>query len=264
MSNQNSSEDDGSRDSASRIDNVGSREHSEELTLIHDAFEDIAHIFDGLMRDDHELRAFVEQQGGNVDSLPEEGEQQGGNVDIRPEEADEHQDRNVGSLPAEDHTATAGRPEPGSWQLEAEALRNRVQAVIVYFLQRMNNAEVSEMIEEGIFKGGIVPRPTHSIGDEGAHLDRMGKNRPFGIKHKKKKKRPEPSEEAQEVCHSIVCCDPRWYSVSHFVFFSLRISWLKQPSAGRATTAKEGAEEVPPWPLDSEPERQRRTEQTVG
>jgi hypothetical protein len=203
MSKQNNSGDDGSRHDGSRTDNVdvSSRQRPEELNHIHDAFEGIGQIVDGLMREDHELRAFVEQQDGNVDSIPERGaEQQGGNADIHPEVDDDHQDSNVDSLPSEDHTATAVL-EPDPWQLEAEALRKRVQAVIAYFLRRMNynNAEVSEMLEQGM-KGGIVPRPKDSIGDEGAHLERMKKRRPSGMKYNK-----ENSDEAEEARKPVIC-----------------------------------------------------------
>jgi hypothetical protein len=184
MSNQNSSGDDGNRDDGSRTDN-GNSEYPEELNHIHDAFEGIAQILDGLVREDPGLRAFVEQQDGNIDSLPEQqgGEQQGGNVN---------------SLPSEDHTATVGGIEPDLWQLEAEALANRVQAVIVYFLQRMNNAEVSEMLEMGM-KGGIAPNPNTPL-ETKVHTKRMKKRRPSGLIYNK-----EPSEEAQEACNTAIC-----------------------------------------------------------
>lgn len=258
MPSQNSSGDDGSRHDGSRTDNidVDSREHSEELNHFHDAFERIMQFLDGLLQEDPELRAFVEQQGGNVDRLPEEGdEQQGGIVDNFPEEGDEKQGGNADSLPAEDHAATAGlRPDP--WQSAGAALAKRVQAVIVYYLRRMSNAEVSEMLEQGL-KSGIFPNPNTPL-ETKVHTERKSdKERPSDLIYKKKtnKKKPEPSDEAGEVCHSPVCCDPRRYSViSHIVFFSLRISWFKQPNAGRATTVKVGAEEAPPWRLDSEEE----------
>jgi hypothetical protein len=63
----------------------------------------------------------------------------------------------------------------------------------------------------------------------------MKKRRPSGIKYNK-----ENSDDG---------------TPSHVSFSSVRISMWKQPSLGKATTVKQGAEEVPPWPLDSEQER---------
>jgi hypothetical protein len=141
-------------DDGSRTENVdvGSREYPEQFSHIHDTFEEIGQILDGLMREQPALRAFVGQQDGNVDSILERGvEQPGGNAN------GDHQDSNVKIPPAEDRRATVVL-EQDPWQLRA--LESRFQAVIVYLLQRMNNsyAAVSETLEQGM-KGGIIPNP---------------------------------------------------------------------------------------------------------
>jgi hypothetical protein len=168
MSNQKSSGDD------------ASHEHPEERNHIHDVFEGIWQILDELMREEPELCAFAEQQGSNVDCLPERGvEQQVDNADSSPEVDDEYQDRNLDRLPAEDHTTITGlKPDP--WQLEDEALRKRVQAVIVYFLRSMNNTEVSEMLKKGMM-GGIAPNPNTPLETKVPHLERMKKRRRSGM-----------------------------------------------------------------------------------
>jgi hypothetical protein len=226
MSNQKSSGDDGSQHDGSR---------TVELNHIHDTFEDMLQALDVLIEAIPALRAFVAQQGGNVDNLPEErDEEQGGNVDILPEEHDEHQDSsvdshpvedqdgNVDSLeevveqrdgnlyfppeeddehldssvdshPAEDYTMTAVL-EPDPRQFAAEALRNRVQAVIAYFLRRMNNTEVSEMLVQGM-RGGIAPNPNTPLETKVPHEERMKKRRSSGMKYNK----------AEEACKPALC-----------------------------------------------------------
>jgi hypothetical protein len=211
MSNQNSSGDDSNRDDGRRTDNgdVGNSEHPEE----HDDFEGMGRILDQLMRENPALHASV-LQSGNVDSLTVAGEDhQGDNVDSRLEEDDEHQDVNADGLPAEDHAVAAGGLEPGPcWQLEA--LANRVQAVIVAFLQRMNNVEVSEMLEKGM-EGGIVPDPNTPL-ETKVHTERKKKNRRTNQEIRE--------DEAHEARNTAIYFDPRWYCVSQFVFFYYRIS----------------------------------------
>jgi hypothetical protein len=142
------------------------------------AIQDTGQSFDGLMIEDFELPAPVEQQSGKVKFLPEE-----------------------------DEAATTRILELDLVQPAAEALTNPFQAVINNFRRAgMSSAEVNEMLEQGR-KGDIAPNP-HNPLETKVHTKRMKKKRPSGIKYKKKKK-PEPSEEAQEVCHSTVCCDPR-------------------------------------------------------
>jgi hypothetical protein len=209
MSNQNSSGDDSNRDG-------GSPE---------DTFEGIE-LYDGLVQEDPGLRAFVEEQDGNidslqgegdeqqgrnvdsraeenveyqddnVDSLPEEGDNQlSGNEDSRPEENDEDQDGNVESVPAEGHTATAGAPEPGPcWQLGA--LANRFQAVYGFFCKRNNPVEVSEMLAEGI-KVGIFPDPNSSLETKVHTYNIYRRNR-------RTNQQIREDHEAQEACNTAI------------------------------------------------------------
>jgi hypothetical protein len=269
MRNQNSFDDgndDGSRedngDGRSREDNGDdvNRQHLEELEHLLDALGDSDFLegseqlyLDEVIANDAGLRNFVEQQGGNVDFIPSE---------------------DVPGRLAEEEEALASRVEAVADyfhqrmniaevnETEEEEALARVQAVVYYFLhvQRITVAELIAILEQGM-RSGIAPNPNTPL-ETKVHTDQKKKNRPKNLKYNKKKKR-EPSEEAQEVCHSAVCFDSHPYSVSQFVdFSSRRISWLKQPSAGRATMVEAETEEAPPWPLDPERKRQTWMEQT--
>jgi hypothetical protein len=234
-----------------------------------------------------ELRSYVVNQDGNEDSLqyedtavteagiePETGKPAEQELANRVQAEEAQHDGNADFLPNEEVAAAAAgiEPEPGKPVEEElanrvpaeEALANRVEAVVYYFLhvQCMAVAEVIAILERGI-KDDISTNPNTPL-ETKVHNERMKKKRPYGMKCTKKKK-PGPSEEAQEVCHSEFCFDSHPYSVSQFVVFSSRrISSLKQPSAGRATMAEAETEEVPPWPLDPEQDKADKEGKPVG
>jgi hypothetical protein len=250
----------------------GNNEHLGQRVHLRESLEDMQQSFDGFWREDLGLCASVEHQGGTRgglgpdllqlhDALEQEGlrfddltrtEQQGTNVDFLSEEdhaaKSEWQDftlstsadqQSVKFLPEEDDVATRRRLELDPVQPAVEVLANHFR----HAGMSVPEVEVVEMVKQGR-KGGIAPNP-NTLLETKVHTERMKKKRRFGIKYKKKKK-SEPSQEAQEVCQSTVCCDRRWNCVSLFVFFSHRISLSRQRNAGKMAMVKEGAEVVPP------------------
>jgi hypothetical protein len=158
-----------------------------------DHHEEIEQILDRLMLEEPELRAYAEQYGGNVESIPERGvEQQGANAGSHPEVNGDHQDSNVNSHPAEDHTATAVL-ELDPWQLRA--LEIRFRAVMDYY--RLT----SDMLEQGM-KGRIfiAPNPNTPLETKVPHLETKRKRRPFGMKYNK-----DYSDKPGKACNTAIC-----------------------------------------------------------
>jgi hypothetical protein len=181
---------------------------------LHDALEQAGLSFDDLTS--------TEQQGGNVEFISEEDHAaKSEGQDFTPPTSVDQQNGNVKFLPEEDDVAMRRRLEPDPVQPADEMLASPFQPSIDYLRRAgmsVAEVEVDEMLEQER-KGGIAPNPNTPM-ETKVHTERMKKKRPFGIKYKKKKEKSEPSQEAQEVCQSTVCCDRRWNCVSLFVFFS--------------------------------------------
>jgi hypothetical protein len=86
-----------------------------------------------------------------------------------------------------EHMANEVEPELELFNPTANsALAARVNAVIDYLRQRMSEVEVVKRLEQGL-KSGIAPNPNTPL-ETRVHTDRKRKNRPKGLKYKKKGK----------------------------------------------------------------------------